>query len=137
MNTQAQPMIPGVENRFQGGGTGGNPVASRLPILLSSLVFPGLGQMFQRRWYSGIFFGVVFFASLVALVIPVVETIIAFYGMANIDATFDAAPDAAKRLAGQIGIRFAWAIAIYVINIVDVGVADMRRRSKQHILIAT
>ena len=131
MNAQAQPLGPSVENRCASTGMRDNHVASRVPILLSSLVFPGLGQMVQRRWYSGVFFAAGFLVSLVVLVLPVIEALISVYGMADIDTAFDVGPDAARRLAGQIGIRFCWAIAIYVINVIDVGLAEMRSRTKQ------
>jgi len=40
---------------------------NRLPVILSCLVFPGLGQMVQRRWLAGVVFAALFTTCLVGL----------------------------------------------------------------------
>ena len=99
---------------------------SRGVILLSGFLFPGIGQLLQRRWLSGIVFGGAFGALFCLLLVHSFQTIAAFYRLGLDKGTVNDTPSATDIL-GLLGA----CLAVYLTNIGDVYLAFRRaaRRS--------
>ncbi len=97
-------------------------VPSRMPMFLSALVCPGVGQLVQRRWLAGILFLLAFAAAFAVFMWVAVDLIVSFYRMGFEFETYE--PDIhPERLLPS----FALAIGIYLANLVDVALAHFRR----------
>jgi hypothetical protein len=100
---------------------------NRLPIVLSALVYPGLGQIFQRRWAAGtiylLSFTVFFLMMMINVLVPLFKTLRAVLDFADGGANeslFGISP------LGVL-IPFGLSMLIYVANLLDVTRAARRR----------
>ncbi len=101
--------------------------ADRTPIFLSALVYPGAGQLLQRRWRAGLLFCVSFTLFFVLLLSAVLRPLIG-----SLDAAFAwAAHQENKPFEGISVIRVATLFVIcaglYVANVIDATRAARRR----------
>jgi len=90
------------------------------PMVLSALVYPGAGQLMQRRWWVGAFFVMGSTLAVGWLATAVFVVLKAYYGMA-----FDSAPVETPRLASLLIPFFIW-LGIYIAGIVDTAIASYR-----------
>ena len=100
----------------------------RMPMVLSAFVYPGLGQLVQRRWLAGFLFLVTFTICFVMLainvIVPLFKTLNAVMAFAN---------DGSNEKFGGISplgilVPFVLSIVIYIANVVDVSRAIQSRR---------
>ena len=103
----------------------GSPLIS--PMALSALVYPGAGQLMQRRWAAGIFFIVTSSVAVMWLVWVVFSVLKAYYGLAFASIN---APAEAPSLASLI-IPFVVWLVIYVAGIIDTAMASYRQQVKR------
>lgn len=96
------------------------------PMVLSALVYPGAGQLMQRRWLAGVFYMVVSTVVMVWLVIAVFAVLKVYYGMAFEPMNV---PVEAPGIAPLI-IPFVVWVAIYVAGLIDTAIASYRQRVK-------
>jgi TM2 domain-containing membrane protein YozV len=97
--------------------------SSSIPLFLSALVFPGMGQFVQKRWIAGTLFFLFFLAAFILFCAQAVHLIITYYRMGFEFETFE---------PGEIHLRqmlttFAIAMLIYIINIFDTAIAQIRQ----------
>lgn len=97
------------------------------PMVLSALVYPGAGQLMQRRWVAGIFFITVSTIATGWLVRTVYVVLKAYYGLA-----FDPmnVPVNVPGLAALLVPFFVW-LAVYVAGMVDTAIATYRQQVKR------
>ena len=103
--------------------------SERFPILLSVLVWPGTGQMVQKRWAVGITWAVAFLVCFGMSMANGVRILVAYYGLTDFDGN-DASAGAAvirRRLVLMIGF-FVAALVVFVLSFVDVAWANAKRR---------
>lgn len=101
------------------------PVRNPLtPMLLSAVVYPGAGQLMQRRWAVAGGFIVVFSAAFVWFGLEVYAVLKAYYEFAF---DFRHASGEAPG-AGSIVLPFAVSTLVYVAGLVDTAVAAHRQR---------
>jgi TM2 domain-containing membrane protein YozV len=97
---------------------------AKYPIFLSAAVYPGAGQLFQRRILAGIFFGIAFTIMFLTFVFIMGSIIIEFYSLGlNFDnANANDHPPLAPALWA-----FAATMLIYIVNILDTHIAFQRK----------
>ncbi len=88
----------------------------KYPIFLSAAVYPGSGQIFQRRWLAGIFFGTAFTAMFIAFVIIMSKILVDFYSLGF---NFDNAEVSSNPPIAPALLAFGVTMMIYIINIID------------------
>ena len=94
------------------------------PMLLSALVYPGTGQLMQRRWVAGIGFVFVFTIGFVWFVLEIVGVLKAYYAFA---VDFKGATGKAPGV-GAILLPLALSTMIYIAGLIDTAVASYRMR---------
>ncbi len=94
-------------------------------MLLSAFVCPGIGQFVQRRWLAGALFILTFAAAFVVFMGVAGSLITSYYRMGFEFETYE--PDIHP---GRLLPAFIVALAIYVINLVDVASAHFRAGRK-------
>ncbi len=99
---------------------------SRAAIFLSGFLYPGAGQLAQRRWVAGVGFVAGFSFLLALFMVQSLRTIVAFYELGLRGTETDQLPSLAS-----IGVLFAACLAVYVLNIVDAWLA-YRRAARRH-----
>ena len=89
---------------------------AKYPIFLSAAVYPGAGQIFQRRITVGIFFITTFSITFIAFLILMGSIIVDFYSIGlNFDnAQINAEPSITPALSA-----FGVTLLIYIINLID------------------
>ena len=106
-------------------GTGSGRTPTRLPIFLSGLVYPGAGQIMQRRWLPALLFAGGFTVAFIVFLVCFFRIIMQFYGLA-----FDpGAPAQPPKLAGLL-IAFGLALAVYAVSLIDTYSAYARERRR-------
>ena len=104
-----QPMPPPLQRK---------PMLS--PMLMSALVYPGTGQLVQRRWWSGGLFILTFSASFVWFIVCILKVMEAYYDFAFHPMTATGqAPSAAAMMT-----PFVITLAIYIVNVVDTALGN-------------
>ena len=58
-----------------------NPHNDRLPLLLSAAIFPGVGQLVQRRWLAGALYALIFGVAMVILFFNVLSPLFRDYAV--------------------------------------------------------
>jgi hypothetical protein len=119
LSPQPPPLPPGVAGR--------PPAFS--PMLLSALVYPGAGQLMQKRWGVGVGFALAFTVPLVWFVIEVFRVLSAYYAfMVDFKGATGVAPGATA-----IVVPFLLSLALYVAGLVDTALAAYRIRMKSRV----
>jgi hypothetical protein len=93
-------------------------------MVLSALVYPGTGQLMQRRWAAGIGFAFVFTIGFVWFVVEIVGVLNAYYAFA---VDFKGATGKAPGV-GAILLPLALSTMIYIAGLIDTAVASYRMR---------
>ncbi len=93
-------------------------------MLLSALVYPGTGQLMQRRWVAGIGFAFVFTIGFVWFVVEIAGVLKAYYAFA---VDFKGATGKAPGV-GALLLPLALCTVIYMAGLVDTAVASYRMR---------
>ena len=101
-------------------------LASKVPVLLSAFVWPGAGQFFQRRWLAGTLVGSCFAVGFGWFIVIWGQLMVSYYKMGFEFETYE---------PGEISVfsllrPFLMVLAIYLVNLCDVAVAQYRIRSK-------
>jgi hypothetical protein len=94
------------------------------PLMLSALVYPGLGQLVQRRWLAGTAAILGFTVSTGWFLVAAARAALAYYALAF---DFEGAAGSAVR-PRDIVVPFGVALAVYVAAVIDTAVADARTR---------
>jgi hypothetical protein len=102
-------------------------LSSRIPVVLSVLLFPGSGQLLQRRWIAGGAFLLFFLSAFLWVMISAGLNIVSYYRLGFEFETYDPEPISLFNLLLAFGV----AVSIYIANIIDVSVAQHRIRSRQ------
>jgi cytochrome c biogenesis protein CcdA len=100
--------------------------------LLSALVIPGAGQLFNREWVKAIFIMVVFLASSLGFLIPITLAVVGYY-LAMAQADGDAASRALQpmwTMQTQLITLVLVTIIIYVYSVID-AYRQCQRRMRQ------
>ena len=93
---------------------------------LSTLVFPGLGQLVQRRWLAGAVFGLLSIAFVVWFFAAILAVLIPYYQLAfDPDGAMPAQKDTIRWVV-QMVAAFVLGGIVYIWNIVDVVKANHR-----------
>jgi hypothetical protein len=93
-------------------------------MVLSALVYPGAGQLMQRRWVAGIGFVVAFTVPLIWFVAKVCAVLKAYYEFAfNFSGATGQAP-----CPSAIVLPFVFCLVIYVGCLLDIAMAAYRLR---------
>jgi hypothetical protein len=95
---------------------------SRLPVVASAVVCPGLGQAMQRRWGAAAFHALAFAAAVVVFGIRVYRILAAFYSLGF---------DVGAEPVGDVGVGGMLAalgilLAVYAANVADAWMAYRR-----------
>jgi hypothetical protein len=97
-----------------------------LPIALSAFVLPGAGQIVQKRLVTGVFYIICILSSFVLLMTTIMRPLI--HNWQYIFGTrFD---EPAKTDWRRIGLGLLYFIAVYLVNLLDVWMAEKRRARK-------
>ncbi len=91
-----------------------------LPVALSSLVYPGLGQMVQRRWCAAGLYALGFTAAFAWFTVAVVRILTAYYGFM---ADFGGDQPLPTVHMGQMLAACGVAMLVYVANVADAAMA--------------
>ena len=100
------------------------PKSSVSPMLLSAVVYPGTGQLMQRRWAVGAGIAFTFSVAFVWFIIEIIAVLQAYY---QFSVDFKGATGQAPG-AGAILLPFTISMLIYVAGLVDTAVASYRQR---------
>ena len=97
---------------------------AKYPIFLSAAVYPGAGQISQRRIAAGLFFIATFSITFIAFLILMGSIIVDFYSLGlNFDnAEVNTEPSLAPALSA-----FGVALMIYIINLIDTHAAYRKK----------
>lgn len=113
MRTMPPPLDPDAKRR-----------GSLSPVLMSALVYPGAGQLMQRRWWAAGALGLAFTGALGWFVARTLEVLRDYYDFAfHFETATTTAPD-----PWQVAVPFAVSLALYVVTLVDAAVATSRGR---------
>lgn len=97
------------------------------PMVLSALVYPGAGQLMQRRWMAGLLVAGLFTVPAVWFFVEVFGVLKAYYDFAfNFSGATGKAP-----AAGSIILPFILSTLIYVGGLVDTAVAMNRQKTRR------
>lgn len=96
---------------------------SRGAILLSGVVYPGVGQLVQRRWAAAVLFAGVFSALFGLLMVRSMQIVVAYYRL-GLDGA--AAAEEMPSIRPILGL-FGCGLLVYVANIADAYLAHRRR----------
>jgi hypothetical protein len=98
------------------------------PMVLSTLVCPGAGQLMQRRWVVGAFLIVLSSTVFVWFVVKFCAIMIAFYGL-----PYEMMTDPAQMPDWlSLAVPFGVLLVIWLIGIIDTAIASYRIRVKQN-----
>lgn len=95
---------------------------SKIPILLSALICPGVGQLMQKRWWAGTFFVIGFLSGFLWVMVVGLRLIAAYYAMAfDFNAEVPENTDASALIAPLV-----LALVFYVLNLFDMAAQHNR-----------
>lgn len=101
---------------------------TRIPILLSAIGFPGLGQFVQKRWIAGVLFSALFLVGFFWVISLALQNIIELYSMAFDDAMREPEPVPLVAFAKPLLL----VLIVYLISLFDVFRAQQLINTKQH-----
>ena len=96
------------------------------PVLVSALVYPGVGQLMQRRWLAAGIALAAFTGAAGWFFVRTGKVLIDYYRMGF---DFADAPERPIQLR-EIVLPFVIALVVYLICVVDTAVADFRLRRR-------
>ena len=99
---------------------------TRLPILMSALVYPGAGQLMQKRWISGAVYALTFTVGLGMGFWQLIHILVAYMSVADFTAPVRPSPGYGRLLA-WIGAS----LLLYTASLVDTILAQHRGRQRQ------
>jgi uncharacterized membrane protein YkvI len=102
---------------------------SKIPVFLSALVFPGLGQFMQKRWVAGAVYASLFLVAFLTFCILILALLINYYRLGFEFDTYE--PQKVHWLA--LLLSFLLAFLIYLANVVDTAVAQFRAGKKREL----
>jgi hypothetical protein len=117
---QPQPLAPAAVRR----------PALFTPMLLSALVYPGTGQLLQRRWVAAAGYAIAFTGPMVWFVVEDTRILKAYY---EFMLDFKGATGEIPAI-GSIIVPLLLSMAVYVAGLVDTAVAAYRLRMKARTL---
>lgn len=92
-------------------------------MLLSAFVYPGIGQLAQRRWWAGGFFALAFTLPFFWLAVQTSKIVVIYYNLAfNWRNAAEAPQDAG------ILIPFLVSMVLYTANVLDTALAQRRAK---------
>lgn len=94
----------------------------RSAIVLSALVFPGAGQILQRRWLAGVAFSVLFTCPFMVSILSFLQIILAFYRMGFEFERYDPG----RLPVARAVIAFFISLMVYAVNVADAHAAYRR-----------
>ncbi len=100
--------------------------ASISPVVLTALVYPGAGQLLQRRWVAAAVSALAFTATGAWFAVATAKVLIDYYNLAF---DFAHAPESAAR-PGMVVVPFLAAMGVYLASLMDVVLASIRRRGR-------
>ena len=100
---------------------------SKIPVFLSALVFPGLGQFMQKRWVAGTLYASAFLLAFLTFCIMILALLINYY---RLGFEFDTYEPKKVHWVGLL-LSFFLAFLIYLANVVDAAVAQFRAGKKE------
>jgi hypothetical protein len=92
-----------------------------MPIMLSGLVFPGVGQCSQRRWVAGVLYGTAFTLLFGLFLFTCLRTLVAFYRLG-----FSAETSAHPPSPLPVVLLFLATMLVYLLNLFDTYRAQRR-----------
>jgi hypothetical protein len=95
---------------------------NKVPVFLSALVCPGIGQLVQKRWTAGAFYSIGFISSFIWFMVRAAHIIIYYYKLGFEFDTTETEVISATTLITP----FVLAMTLYLINIIDVIIANQR-----------
>ena len=99
---------------------------TRLPIMLSALVYPGAGQLVQKRWIAATAYILTFTVGLALCVWQFIRILMAYISTADFDAPVRP-PPGYKPLLAWVGVS----LLLYGASLVDTILAQQRARQCQ------
>ena len=100
----------------------GKPRSGNTAVLLSAAVYPGAGQIVQRRWGAAILVGTTFTAVAVWFVVEAVQILRVYYGLAFRFNEAQADPPG----FGRMLLSFAVCMVVYLAGLIDTVQANHR-----------
>ncbi|MEW6236658.1 MAG: hypothetical protein AB1656_14840 [Candidatus Omnitrophota bacterium] len=96
--------------------------------LLSALVLPGAGQMYNRQWIKGLFLGLLFLAASLAVLIPLTLAAAGYYLALNSESldSIEKSLQPIKDMMLSLIVLAVSSIVLYVYSIVDAYAQRMR-----------
>ena len=95
--------------------------SARMPIMLSALIFPGVGQCSQRRWVAGVLYGTAFALLFGLFLFTCLRTVVAFYRLG-----FSGATSAHPPSSLPVVLLFLATMLVYLLNLFDTYRAQRR-----------
>lgn len=89
------------------------------PVFLSALVYPGIGQMVQRRWVPGVMYAVLFSGVFGWLTIRFVLMIVQLWATADFSKPTVDAPS-----LGAIGWPFLLSLLVWLASLIDTAIGN-------------
>jgi len=96
-------------------------------MVLSAFVFPGAGQIHQRRWVPAAAFGTAFLVCFIVFAVCTARIIVMYYSIAFNFSGFKETPLPLKKAA----VSFLLAMLVYAVSLVDTQRAYKRERRRQ------
>jgi hypothetical protein len=110
------PAVPSVPS------AAGPPAPSRLPLVLSGLIFPGAGQVVQRRWVAAVLYGGGTVAAFVMFMVAAVQIVFSFYSLGFAPESYQSPEMPIRRLV----VWFFVTLLIYLASLLDTYIAYRR-----------
>ena len=103
---------------------------TRLPIFLSAIVFPGVGQFLQKRPLAGIIYMVVCLASVVCTVASAITIILPYYELAmDPSSAVILSEEALKGQVYRLVFCLLAFLTVYIVNVFDAYIAYRREHA--------
>lgn len=84
----------------------------RLAIAMSALVWPGVGQLMQRRWIAAALFLVAFTVATIWMIVEFVRILVTYYNLADFSQPAQASPGWYRLVAAFAASMILWAVSL-------------------------